>query len=705
MSDQGSNPELVQDQQGMVDFYMSRLETLVDHPSAASDPGLEPLVNQVKNHLRHVTYDFRVASDSEDFPYDLRRTEAYPEGPTDIAIVKAERLMNLLNDDGRDVLASIPDLDESYKLYADKEQQKVVNALLLDPLGIYEEFAERRRIGGPEANFPELGATLKSLWYDVLKKPEVDEACQKSQVLARLRERLGNQMQVRIDDEDFGYHSTLLDIEDAVAFFDVVTRVNDPDTPALYHSARFEYNWHSLSEDPDLTVLPTMASVTPEDLLKARSVPVAIVGVSTDTLTVDGFPQSPYEFFHHDVDHTRRMHEATMAGVEREGVSLQKFVEDSTDLLQSVLLPAIDVEGIEDGEDRDRRIAMRMIIFEIQHEDGLDTNRDTIAEAILRQPMERTPFERLVDDKTVEHFMAPRATTLAHVYRKLAHDFYDIPDRRSSRLGTDYARTRTSIARAAADLYQLVSDDPIEYEDLLTTCTNIVSTDEGFTDGFIGNIAHDIERRGKGSMTLSLMIARPLGVAAAVRRIRRHDKRVVSLFGYSALEYQDPEGLERAVRQDLAEEDPSQTIIAIGATPYGIGRMYQVAKELGFYTLGIVASKALGENEVCAEGVDEVVLVKDNGWGGSRYETGTSGLLSPTTRVFVGASDEIKAYGGGEITAVTLEEMHRREKPSSFRAFEMNHQIADIMNGQRGDSDDVDYAGPANAKWQALRAN
>jgi hypothetical protein len=178
---------------------------------------------------------------------------------------------------------------------------------------------------------------------------------------------------------------------------------------------------------------------------------------------------------------------------------------------------------------------------------------------------------------------------------------------------------------------------------------------------------------------------------------------VHSLFGYSGLGYEEPELLEEAVADDLRKNfDPSNTIIAIGATPYGIGRVYPIAKELGFMTLGIVASTALGRNEDAAEGVDEFIIVKDQGWGGFKYAQDANGLLSPTTRVFVGASDSVAAYGGGSITAVTLEEMRRRNKPISFRPFDMNHHDAAVQHAQKGATDKLDYSGPAHTKWQEL---
>lgn len=690
-----------------VDHLMVEIEGL---RGTSTDPALEPLVNQTANHLKHVTYDFRIAGDSEDYPYELRREHGYPERPTERAISNANQLLDLVRSDTDPSLVySVPE-NEAYRQQLQASQNEIMQQVLADSFGAYQEFAARRQADPDNAQFPEFEPTVRQLHYEMLYKPEVQEACEQSPLLSRLRAQLTSGLQEKIDDANYGYRSTILAIEEAVAFFDIVVRTNHPDSPPLFHSGYFEYNWHSFVEDDEHTVFPTMASVNSTDLLKLRGVPVGLIGVFTNTMTVDGYPQTPYEFFHHDIDHSRRMHLETLLGIEREGVTSEQYAKDATRLIHDVLLPAVDLTGISGEDERDHRIAMRMILFEIMHEDAYDPVRDTIADAILRDPKERMPFERTVGKHTVEYYMTNRATVLAHVYRKLTGRFYDFPEKRSTSLGSDFVRTRLAIASAAKDLYRLVSDDPITDQSLLQTCQDLVSTDENFSQAFLNGLSGDIKQYGTGRHALRLGIARPLGVAAAVRKSRKlkqalagDDGRIHSLFGYSALGYEDPELLDQVIEADLRRDfDPTNTIIAIGATPYGIGRAYEIAKDLGYRTLGIVASTALGKNEDAANGVDDFVIVRDQGWGGFKYSQESGGLLSPTTRVFVGASDSVAAYGGGGITAVTLEEMKRRNKQVHFTPFDMNHRKAEIGHAQSGATDKPNYAGPAHAKWQEL---
>lgn len=685
-----------------------QLEQLKANSEFMSDPVAEIYLGQVQNSLKHVTYDFRVASDSSDYPYILEDRSAYPQVATQRATSRAERLLRL--SEGQVPSCEDVLIDQVERQRLQECQDQVLKDIMDDPLRAHDEFVSRRQANGDRASFPEFGYTVKALQYDMAKKPEVLEAIQNSPLLMGLRSEMISTLQATIEEGAYEYAETVNLIEEATAFFDLVARVNDPECPKPYHTARFEYNWHELSVDPDHTIIPTMASVTAFELLKLRGVPIGVIGVSADPIRVDAVIQTPYEFFHHDVDHTRRMHQESRLAIEREGIPARQYAEEATSLIHDRLLPAVDLSKVDedDIDERDHRIAMRMILFEILHEDAYDATRDTIADAIMRAPMDRTGFERLVDN-TVEYFMGPRASTLAHVYRKLAHVFYDLPESRSTSLGTDFVRTRTAIVKAAKSLYRIVSDDPISDENLETVCGQLVSSDEGFTDGFLGSFAHDVKERGVGRRALSMMISRPMPIHAAVRQTRKQEdgqsRRVHSLFGYSLLEYQDPELLEEVVAKDLAEINPDETAIAIGATPYGIGKLYPMVKDLGFYTLGIVSSTAVARGEECENGVDEIVIVKDVEWGGYRYSQSEDGLLSPTTRVFAGASDSIAAYGGGSITAVTIREMIRRGKIVTYRPFEMNHEIADILQAQSGSEARPDYRGAAYKAWQELNSS
>lgn len=67
-------------------------------------------------------------------------------------------------------------------------------------------------------------------------------------------------------------------------------------------------------------------------------------------------------------------------------------------------------------------------------------------------------------------------------------------------------------------------------------------------------------------------------------------KSVLTCVGYSGAGYQDEASMLKQVERILGEFDPANTIVNIGATPEGIGAIYEMAKRKGFLTTGIVSS-------------------------------------------------------------------------------------------------------------------
>ncbi len=88
----------------------------------------------------------------------------------------------------------------------------------------------------------------------------------------------------------FPYLKTIEAIQRAVEFFDILRRTDDPTrSPFLYHSDRYDYYGHFLkAQIPDHIMLPTLASLGATDILKARGVPIGLIGVTTDATVFTG---------------------------------------------------------------------------------------------------------------------------------------------------------------------------------------------------------------------------------------------------------------------------------------------------------------------------------------------------------------------------------------------------------------------------------
>jgi len=174
------------------------------------------------------------------------------------------------------------------------------------------------------------------------------------------------------------------------------------------------------------------------------------------------------------------------------------------------------------------------------------------------------------------------------------------------------------------------------------------------------------------------------------------NKDVVTFMGYSGAEYEDKVAiLEKALRI-LDEFDPSKAIVNIGATPEGIGAVYELAKRRGFMTTGIVSTQAKEYNAVLSPCVDYVFYVEDATWGGF-LEDGDR--LSPTSTAMVENSDVLIAIGGGEIARDELMAAKRTGKEVRFFPADMNHQKAREKAQKKGLPVPTSFAGAASESF------
>ena len=151
------------------------------------------------------------------------------------------------------------------------------------------------------------------------------------------------------------------------------------------------------------------------------------------------------------------------------------------------------------------------------------------------------------------------------------------------------------------------------------------------------------------------------------------NKEVLTFVGYSGAEYEDKAGMLATAETILKEYDPAKTIVNIGATPEGIGAVYELAKRRGFVTTGIVSTQAKEHDAALSPCVDQVFYVEDATWGG--LIAGTD-RLSPTSKAMVENSDRLIGIGGGEVGRDELQAAKRLGKEVRFIPADMNHRMA-----------------------------
>jgi hypothetical protein len=284
-------------------------------------------------------------------------------------------------------------------------------------------------------------------------------------------------------------------------FFDILHRTNKP-CPSLYHSDRYEYYSHFLKESaPEHVLMPTLYSLGATDIIAVRGVPIGLVGVTTDLLFVDGYEQTPYEFYVHDINHSRRMYQFSKEYAESKGLPFDDFLLETTQFVKNNLLPLITIKKSDDEHSKNIKRVMKMLLFEILHEDALPPTMDVIENALSRHPGKRTPFERLEQEKKVFYVMEPGASTLAYVFRKLAHDFYDQPEDRYDYIVAPQYRTREHIVTAAIQLSHSLN---LHFEN--DVFLEYVSNDYGLPKDFRSQLIRDINKRLTRIFTKSFQI-------------------------------------------------------------------------------------------------------------------------------------------------------------------------------------------------------
>lgn len=170
--------------------------------------------------------------------------------------------------------------------------------------------------------------------------------------------------------------------------------------------------------------------------------------------------------------------------------------------------------------------------------------------------------------------------------------------------------------------------------------------------------------------------------------------KVLTFLGYSAAEYENKAAMLEQATRILDEFDPRATIVNIGATPEGMGAVYETAKRKGFLTTGIVSTQAKENNVKLSPCVDVVFYVRDATWGG--FTPGTE-RLSPTSTAMVENSDVIVAIGGGEVSRDELIAAKRLGKKVQFIPADMNHEIAREKARKRRQPAPTDFRGAAGA--------
>ena len=421
---------------------------------AGSDPYVKPLLTQTLSNLKHVRLDFVHRDDN--YVHEDVLQGAYPFEPTLKALKDVRNFYRVLDggEAGEVKPESSPGQIQTELADIESRQKSYVKGIINNPLEHYEDFKSRLTRDGQQTPFPEFSDMVRYLELYMDKEGPVTEASgNKHLAVAR---KIAKEGLDKVKEAGFPYGDTIEAVKGSLAYLDIYERgrPGSEARPQLYHSHRYQYYDHFIkNETPDHVLFPTIYGLGATDLMKTRGVPIGFVGIPPEVSWVDGYTQTPLEFFYHDINHVRRMWQFTKEKAGELGTPLPDFIKESNRYVNEELMPVIEINKSDSPERKNEKRMMKLILFEALHEDALPAHPAVLKSSLERAPNTLTPFEELInDEKTVQYIMEPGATTLAYVYRKAAGMFYDMPSMRLDYIvGADY-RTQDFVAESAKTL-------------------------------------------------------------------------------------------------------------------------------------------------------------------------------------------------------------------------------------------------------------
>ncbi len=223
----------------------------------------------------------------------------------------------------------------------------------------------------------------------------------------------------------FPYAPTLRWIARAMDFLDLVYfsehNQESKSLQGLFFRNRFRYYYdYVLGESPNVYLFPTCSKMGATDLLNLGCSAIQPLGIEWKPIFVDEYLQSACNFFWHDLNHARRIHQHNQKLVERFTHWRGLYHYQST--------VCTKLMGLCKRPNEYRRLT-KMILFEVIHEDAIPWDWLSIWEDVVLSDENCFPYEATVADAqdqrhTVKYY-AKSAPTLATFYNKLRHEFFE----------------------------------------------------------------------------------------------------------------------------------------------------------------------------------------------------------------------------------------------------------------------------------------
>jgi len=319
------------------------------------------------------------------------------------------------------------ELEQIIKQHYDKHTQEI-KTIIDNPYNTYIEFCNRFDKDGMLCKFMEFESIIKYLINKIkLTILTIKTKTPVDNTLIRMAQTclvcLYNITYEYDESVAYAYLPSIYAIKETISFFDIYERTyNSDNLGAYYHSFNYQYYFNKymdIKQIKNYIFFPTLyTNIGATDIIKIRPVPIFIVGIVTEKVYVDEFWQSPLEFFIHDINHGRRM------GKNMIDYNIKEMTEFTKYILNFIKINKTDTEQI-----KGIKQLMKMLIFEIIHEDALAIDPIVIWNALHRgenytYKFEKTGLSTSGRPIVSEHVIHVEGA-MAYTKMKLQYQFYD----------------------------------------------------------------------------------------------------------------------------------------------------------------------------------------------------------------------------------------------------------------------------------------
>ena len=350
----------------------------------------------------------------------------------------------------------------------DELHKTFIKSITANPIEKYVELSGRLEKLGITAEFPEFAPVVHYMKQQIHKE-EINRACDANVTLMNFRRHADLALwHVSQSEAWYPYGSTLRAIFTALQFLDTLQRTLHPEfneAVPFYHEFRYLYYFdYMINKSPNAILIPTYANITATTLVLTRGPPIFFVGIATEPIHVDEYKQTSAEFFIHDVNHGRRQYETSIKDFEenwQSKMSLLDYYKMQTNFLNKIVKPMMTLSDTKYPIDKGLKQLVKIILFEILHEDAQPAYERLICKTILRnaghgeatfQVVYTNPDTGLPNIRKIKN---PGGGILAFVKYKLRYGFLD--ESLESVIVEKEFRTTDKIAEAAMFLLSTLS--------------------------------------------------------------------------------------------------------------------------------------------------------------------------------------------------------------------------------------------------------